>query len=211
MCHKARGGWFHYDREAMARPRSQEARQAALDATVDLLLASGVEGVTFDEVAARSGVAKTTLYRHFGSKQAMVVEAASSCFVELPTPDNGDLRRDLREIFNRWQDKEKAPKVPDLMPVLLAGSDRDPELHTLVLAMLDERRRPIRTVLQLAQLRREIDPDLDLDLAIALLTGPFVQRRMVDRQEITDEFRDAVLEQVVAGLRATRHGAVELA
>ncbi len=195
----------------MARPRSQEARQAALDATVDLLLANGVEGVTFDEVAARSGVAKTTLYRHFGSKQAMVVEAASSCFVELPTPDNGDLRRDLREIFNRWQDKDKAPKVPDLMPVLLAGSDRDPELHTLVLAMLDERRRPIRTVLQLAQLRREIDPDLDLDLAIALLTGPFVQRRMVDRQEITDEFRDAVLEQVVAGLRATRHGAVELA
>ena len=195
----------------MARPRSQEARQAALDATVDLLLANGVEGVTFDEVAARSGVAKTTLYRHFGSKPAMVVEAASSCFVELPTPDNGDLRRDLREIFNRWQDKEKAPKVPDLMPVLLAGSDRDPELHTLVLAMLDERRRPIRTVLQLAQLRREIDPDLDLDLAIALLTGPFVQRRMVDRLEITDEFRDAVLEQVVAGLRATRHGAVELA
>ena len=114
----------------MARPRSQEARQAALDATVDLLLASGVEGVTFDEVAARSGVAKTTLYRHFGSKQAMVVAAASSCFVELPTPDNGDLRRDLRTIFNRWQDKEKAPKVPDLMPVLLAGSDRDPELHT---------------------------------------------------------------------------------
>jgi AcrR family transcriptional regulator len=211
MRHKACGRWFHYDREAMARPRSQEARQAALDATVDLLLASGVEGVTFDEVAARSGVAKTTLYRHFGSKQAMVVEAASSCFVELPTPDNGDLRRDLREIFNRWQDKEKAPKVPDLMPVLLAGSDRDPELHTLVLAMLDERRRPIRTVLQLAQLRREIDPALDLDLAIALLTGPFVQRRMVDRQEITDEFRDAVLEQVVAGLRATRHGAVELA
>ncbi|MEQ1787759.1 MAG: helix-turn-helix domain-containing protein, partial [Acidimicrobiales bacterium] len=76
----------------MARPRSEEARQAALDATVDLLLANGVEGVTFDDVAARSGVAKTTLYRHFGSKQAMVVTAASSCFVELATPDTGDLR-----------------------------------------------------------------------------------------------------------------------
>jgi AcrR family transcriptional regulator len=191
----------------MARPRSQKARQAALDATIDLLLANGVEGVTFDEVAARSGVAKTTLYRHFGSKPAMVVEAVSSCFVELPTPDNGDLRLDLREVFDRWQDKEQGPRVPDLMPVLLAASDRDPELHALVLAMLEERRRPIRTVLQLAQLRREIDPDLDLDLAVALLTGPFVQLRMIDRQEITDAFRDAVLEHVVAGLRATRHGA----
>lgn len=188
----------------MARPRSEEARQAALDATVDLLLANGVEGVTFDDVAARSGVAKTTLYRHFGSKQAMVVTAASSCFVELATPDTGDLRLDLREIFDRWKDKEETHRVPDLMPVLLAASDRDSDLHALVLAMLDERRRPIRTVLQLAQLRGEIDPHLDLDTAIALLTGPFVQRRMVDRQEVTDEFRDAVLENVVAGLRASR-------
>jgi AcrR family transcriptional regulator len=196
-------GSFHYDHEAMARPRSQEARNAALEATVDLLVANGVDGVTFDEVAARSGVAKTTLYRHFGTKQAMVVAAASSCFVELPTPDTGDLGCDLREVFGRWQDKDVGPRVPDLMPVLLAASDRDPDLHSLLLAMLDERRRPIRTVLQLAQLRGEIAPDLDLDVAIALLTGPFVQRRMVDRQEITEEFRDGVIEYVVAGLRST--------
>jgi len=69
--------------------------------------------------------------------------------------------------------------------------------------MLAERRRPMRTVLQLAQLRGDIDPELDLDVALALLTGPFVQRRIVDRQEITDEFRDAVLEHVVAGLLAS--------
>lgn len=192
----------------MARPRSEEARQAALDATVDLLLANGVDGVTFDDVAARSGVAKTTLYRHFGTKQAMVVTAASSCLVEVPTPDTGDLRLDLKDIFDRWKEKEEERRVPDLMPALLAASDRDEDLRALVLAMLDERRRPIRTVLQLAQLRGEIDPALDLDIAIALLTGPFVQRRMIDRLEVTDEFRDAVLESVVAGLRASRDRAV---
>ena len=191
----------------MARPRSEAARQAALDATVDLLLATGVEGVTFDEVAARSGVAKTTLYRHFGTKQAMVVAAASSCLVEVTTPDTGDLRTDLRTIFDHWKVKEEAHRVPDLMPALLAASDRDADLHGLVLAMLDERRRPIRTVLQLAQLRGEIDPDLDLDVAVAMLTGPFVQRRMIDRHEVTDEFRDAVLEHVVSGLLATREPA----
>lgn len=188
----------------MARPRSEEARQAALEATVDLLLVHGVDGVTFDEVASRSGVAKTTLYRHFGSKQAMVVAAASSCFVELPTPDTGDLEVDLRMIFDRWKDKEDSARVPDILPVLLAASDRDPDLHALLLAMLAERRRPIRTVLQLAQLRGDIDADLDLDIAQSLLTGPFAQRRMVDREEITDEFRDAVLRHVVAGLVAGR-------
>lgn len=192
----------------MARPRSEEAREAALAATVDLVLSYGVEGVTFEEVAQRSGVAKTTLYRHFGTKQAMVAAAASSCFVEIATPDTGNLADDLRLIFDRFKHVEEEHRLPDLMPALLTASSSDPELHALVTAMLEERRRPIRTALQLAQLRGEISKDLDLDIALALLIGPFVQRRMIDRAEVTPEFRDAVLEATVAGLRATAHSPV---
>lgn len=192
----------------MARPRSEEAHHAVLDATVDLLVEHGVEGVTFEDVAARSGVAKSTIYRHFGSKEALVVAAAGSCFVEHHTPDTGDLAEDLLIIFERFQQTEEARRVPDLMPALLAASDRDRELHALVMAMLEERRRPIRTVLQLAQLRGEIGRDEDLDVALALLIGPFVQRRMVDRLEITPAFRDAVLRHAVAALRATAGHAV---
>ncbi len=187
----------------MARPRSEEAREAALAATVDVILSSGVEGVTFEEVAVRSGVAKTTLYRHFGTKQAMVAAAAGSCFVEIATPDSGDLAEDLRTIFDRFKQVEEVRRLPDVMPALLSASLSDPVLHDLVTTMLEERRRPIRTALQLAQLRGEISRDLDLDIALALLIGPFVQRRTIDRAEVTPEFRDAVLASVVAGLRAT--------
>ncbi len=56
----------------MARPRSQQAHDAAIAAATDVLLESGFDGVTLDEVAARSGVAKTTLYRHFGSKEGLL-------------------------------------------------------------------------------------------------------------------------------------------
>lgn len=185
----------------MARPRSEEARTAALGATLDLLLELGVDGVTFDEVANRSGVAKTTLYRHFGTKQAMLVEAANSCFVQHPTPDTGDLLEDLRLIFDKGGDAEEKHRVPDVMPRLLAAGD--PELHRCLVAMLEERRRPVRTVLQLAQLRGEISRDIDLDAVLAMLIGPFVQRRMLDGLDVTPEFRDAVFETVVAGLRAT--------
>lgn len=186
----------------MARPRSEAARQAALRAALDLVVEQGVEGVTFDDVAARSGVAKTTLYRHFGSKQAMVVAAAGACFVEVPTPDTGDLLADLRTLFDRSKVEDEEHRVPDIVPALLAAADRDPDLHALLVAMLEERRRPIRTLLQLAQLRGEIDRDLDLDVALALIIGPFTQRRIVDRQEITPEFSHAVLDHAVAGLRA---------
>jgi AcrR family transcriptional regulator len=186
--------------QPMARPRSEEARQAALDAALDLLAEQGVDAATFEEVAARSGVAKTTLYRHFGTKQAMLVAAASSCFVEHPTPDTGDLLTDLRLIFDKGGDAEEKHRIPDVMPRLLAAGD--PELNRCLVAMLEERRRPVRTVLQLAQLRGEIDRDVDLDVALAMLIGPFVQRKMLDGLEVTPEFADAVLTTVVSGLRA---------
>jgi hypothetical protein len=86
------------------------------------------------------------------------------------------------------------------MPRLLAAGD--PELRRCLVAMLEERRRPVRTVLQLAQLRGEISRDADLDVALAILIGPFVQRRMLDGLDITPEFADAVLATAVAGLRA---------
>jgi AcrR family transcriptional regulator len=191
---------------AVARPRSDEARRAALEATLDLLAASGVDGVTFEEVAARSGVAKSTLYRHFGTKQAMLVEAANSCFVEQSTPDTGDLLEDLREIVRKGSDTEDKHRVPDVLPPLLASED--PELRRCLVAMLEERHRPVRTVLQLAQLRGEIDRDLDLDTAVALIIGPFVQRKMLERGEVTPEFRATVIETAVAGLRATARQSV---
>jgi hypothetical protein len=86
------------------------------------------------------------------------------------------------------------------MPRLLAAGD--PELQRCLVAMLEERRRPFRTVLQLAQLRGEIGRDIDLDVALAMLIGPFVQRRMLDGLDVTPEFSDAVFTTVVAGLRA---------
>lgn len=187
----------------MARPRSEEARSAALRSTVDLVLASGVEGVTFEEVAARSGVAKSTLYRHFGTKQGMVAAAVSSCMVHHTTPDSGDLARDLRLTFDSFKSTEEARRLPDLLPALVAAADTCPELQRLVDAILEERRRPILEVLRRAQDRGEVRSDVDLDAAFALLIGPFVQRRMIERGEVTPGFRDTVIEVVVAGLRAT--------
>lgn len=187
----------------MARPRSEEAHQSALDATAELLLDVGVEGVTLEEVAARSGVAKSTLYRHFGSKEALLVQAARRFVIEHPTPDTGCLADDLALLFGRYVPAEEAQRLPDLLPMLLDAANRDPGLRDLVEDLLAERRRPIRTVLELAQHRGEISPDIDLDVALALVVGPFTYRRMIDRAEITPEFSNAVLDAAIAGLRAT--------
>jgi AcrR family transcriptional regulator len=187
----------------MARPRSEAANRAALDATVEALLESGVDGVTLDEVAARSGVAKSTLYRHFGSKEALIATAARSCVTEHPTPDTGDLAEDLAFLFGRFEESDEAQRFPDLLPMLIDAGNRDPELREVVQEVLEERSRPLRTVLQLAQLRGEIGRDLDLDTAIAMVVGPLSHRRLVERLAVTPEFKRTVVLGAVTALRAT--------
>lgn len=187
----------------MARPRSEQAHRAALDATVEVLREGGVERVTFEEVSARSGVAKSTLYRHFENRTTLIAKAARCCVVEHPTPDTGSLADDLSFLFGRFATNDSERKVADLLPLLIDGARRDPELEVIVEAVLAERRRPIRTVLQLAQHRGEIGADLDLDIALALVIGPFSYWRLVERREATPEFIDIVLHGAIAALTAT--------
>ncbi len=186
----------------MGRPRSEDARHRVLDATVEALLAGGIEGTTIEDVAERSGVAKTTIYRHFGTRESLLVEAVRSCIVEVPTPDTGSLALDLAELFARY-DQDDHRTINELLPLLLDERRRDPAMSKVVDAVLAERQRPLRTVLQLAQLRGEIDPDLDLDVAIAMLIGPLSYRRMVQHTEITPEFNATVLAGAIAALHST--------
>lgn len=170
---------------------------------MEVLLADGVDALTVDEIAARSGVAKSTIYRHFGSRDDLLVEAARSCLVELPTPDTGSLADDLADLFSRFDASPEHRRLNDLFPFLLDAGRRDPDMRTVVDSLIRERQRPIRTVLKLAQGRGEIDPDLDLDLAVAMLIGPFTYRHMVQGLEIDDAFIAAVLPGGVAALRST--------
>lgn len=187
----------------MARPRSEAANRAAITATTELLVEEGIEGVTMEEVAARSGVAKSTLYRHFGGREELIAAAARSCQVLYPTPDHGSLEADLRELFEAHARSAEEQHLNDLLPILLDGARREPSFRTVVDELLEDRRRPIRTVVQLAQLRGEVAADLDLDSAVAVVVGPFTYRKMVLRQEITTEFGELVLQSAVAALRAT--------
>lgn len=187
----------------MARPRSELAHQAALDTTVELLLEGGVEGVTLEAVAARSGVAKSTLYRHFGNREGLITKAAGRCVVEHPTPDTGSLAGDLRFLFDRFGSAEDKRQVSELLPLLIDAAKREPAIGEIVDAIIAERRRPILTVLRLAQLRGEVAEDLDLDTALAIVMGPFTFRRLVESREVTPAFVETVLVAAIAGLRAT--------
>ncbi len=103
----------------MARTLSPEAHRKALDAARDLLLAQGPDAFTVDAVAQRSGVAKTTIYRHFASAHDLMVAAIGSLIEPLPTPNTGSLRDDLLALFRSRLDNANDAKLRPLIVGLL--------------------------------------------------------------------------------------------
>ncbi|MCH9020821.1 MAG: helix-turn-helix transcriptional regulator, partial [Proteobacteria bacterium] len=76
------------------RPRDPEADRAILQATIELLAEIGFSAMSIEGVAARSGVAKTTIYRRFDSKLELVLNAMNRSLAIDEIPDTGSLRGD---------------------------------------------------------------------------------------------------------------------
>ena len=111
-----------------------------------------MERTTIDEIANRSGVAKTTIYRHFASKEVLVVEAVHACTSFVPVvSDTGSLRDDLISCFSGMTKASYEGRLGDMMLSLMDAAQRDPELGRLLRAQADQRRRFATDVLERAK------------------------------------------------------------
>jgi len=186
-----------------APSRSERVRQLVLDTTAQLVAEVGVERTSIDEISSRSGVAKSTIYRHFPSKQALVVEAVHAC-TQLPTvTDTGSLRDDLISCFSGMTKASYEGRLGDMMLSLMDAAQRDPELGRLVRGQADQRRRFATGVIERAVARGELPDDVDVDLLVTLLSGPLVYTKLVRRQRVTEELVAAVVDSVLARFPTT--------
>lgn len=181
--------------------RSERVRRLVLATTADLVAEVGVERASIDEVASRSGVAKSTIYRHFASKQALVVEAVHSCTHIPVVTDTGSLRDDLISCFSGMTKASYEGRLGDMMLSLMDAAQRDPELGRLVRAQADQRRRFATDVIERAVGRGELPADVDVDLLVTMLSGPLVYTKLVRRQRVTEELVASVVDNVLAPYR----------
>lgn len=172
-------------------------------ATVELLVEQGLEGTTWEEVSKRSGVARSTLYRHFETREELIESAVRSCRVDYVTPDTGSLEEDLRFLFDHASSSPEERRLDELLPLVVDAARRDPAFAEVIEDIVANRRRPLLTVLRLAQLRGEIPADLELDDAFALIVGPVLFKRIVQQSSPDERFIQRVLDWALAGLRET--------
>jgi AcrR family transcriptional regulator len=176
------------------RWRSRRAESAILEATVSLLAEVGFGGLTIDGIAARAGVGKATIYRHWSSKAEVAVEAFRAFIPSLEDPDTGTFADDARDVVLQIVDGLSNSPLAGILPSLVEAAERDAELERHFKEFGATRRTVLRAVFARAAARGELRDGLDYDLAIDLLVGPIFTRRLVSRVPVTRKHANAVLD-----------------
>ncbi|MDA0647608.1 TetR/AcrR family transcriptional regulator, partial [Nonomuraea ferruginea] len=116
--------------EPSKRPggRSARVRDAVRQATLAELAGKGFRGLTVDNVAERSGVHKTTVYRRWGSVEGLISDALELARDEpWPVPDTGAVESDLRGVARLVQSGFADPELGPVSSAFVAAAMQSPE------------------------------------------------------------------------------------
>ena len=173
------------------RPRSVEADQAILDATLRMLGTHGVAGMTIEGVAAAAGVGKTTIYRRWPTKNDLIRAAISDIVPRGDPPDTGSMAGDMAALAETQRKRLAGSKLAGIVPRLLAESMSDPELHgDYVDRVINPFRDLLRLFIERGIERGELRPDLEVEALVDLLHAIPVYKILLSRGD------PASLEQV---------------
>ncbi len=176
-----------------------------MEAARDLITTEGFAGLRLEHVAARAGVGKATIYRHFSTKEALALEL----LLELASPhiaiaDVGDTRAELlAAVTNPIRALVESPFGPVLRALLseiaINPSLGDPFRSTVVRA----RREEIAKIVRRGVARGDLRADADAALATELLAGP-VYFRLMFGGELDATFAERVVDTVLEGYAPRR-------
>ncbi len=184
----------------MARPRSKSAQVKMLDSTKEIIVERGVTACTIEEVASRSGVAKTTIYRHYGGLDELIFAAVAQDVSHAITPDTGSLRGDLIAIQHRYVEQARSPTVRELFIWMVGRAATSPTNAELFRGVRVQPRGPTVIALQRAIGRGELEPAIDLEMAMHIIQGPFISKRIVDNTDINSNEIETMVDLAIRAL-----------
>lgn len=177
--------------------RSEQVVRRVLDAAIVELARSGYAGFRMDEVVSMARVNKTTIYRRWPSRAALVtalVDRMRKPLRESPLPDTGQLERDLVEAFTRRFTAGR--KIEGRAWARLLAERYSPEVEAIIKDAVDERGGEWRAMVTRAIARGEIPPGTDAQLLLHLV------RAIVDARRMDTTWLVLAVRTVIAGARA---------
>lgn len=192
------------ERNGIRRSGGPRKSQEIFDATLDLLAEKGYEGLTIEGVAQRSGVNKTTIYRWWPSKGALLGAAlVGARQLELTPPDTGSLAGDLEGLLGTITTLLTVRPASDIAVSVLGAATHSPELAAHIKDFFADRIAREQAVFDRAVARGEIGADADPMLLVDLLAGAAWVRVVLRQLPLEEGFVARTVNIVLNGARAT--------
>jgi AcrR family transcriptional regulator len=161
----------------------------------------GLAATTIDAIRDRSGVSKTTIYKHWPNRLCVAVDAfAERLAHDASLPDTGTARGDFIDQMRRVSAFYASP-VGSVFAQLMANAMQDEEAAEWLRArFLVSRQAGIRELWGRAVSRGEVRADVDPDIAMDILFGPVMWRLMSGRTPLSEAEADKITDSVLNGL-----------
>ncbi|MGH3297763.1 MAG: TetR/AcrR family transcriptional regulator [Trebonia sp.] len=189
------------------RPRSERAEQAIIDATIEAIGERGIDGVHCEDVAARAGVGKATLYRRWPGKEDLLIAAFAAMRRPLPQSRGESVRADLIAQLTVIAADADDPRYGQQFALLHGAGERYPRLLAgYKERVVEPRRDQVRSVLRRGIETGELRPDINVEVAMLLLTGAVMARGKHDQTPAAPGFVDSAVDELLRGIAVGHAG-----
>jgi AcrR family transcriptional regulator len=177
--------------------RVRRSRATVLGVTAELLFERGFAGASVDEITRRSGVAKTTIYRHWPTRSDLLRDACSSIGTPLEIPDTGSFEGDVTALLTSLTHLLRSEKWTSVLPSVIDAAERDPDIAAMYSRLQEGYSAPLQSIIQRAMQKGELPKTTDAALLVAALTGPLFYRRWFSREPLTSAFARQIVRLVL--------------
>jgi AcrR family transcriptional regulator len=160
-------------------PRVERSRRVILEAVLEELGRVGYGPLTIEAVAARAGVGKSTIYRHWPGKLALVEDAFRTLKAPIVALDGGSLRDRVVDLLSQVACLVEQSTYSACMPALIDAAERDPQVRDFHRRFSAERRGVLVEMLRDAVAAGELPPDADAEVLADALVGTIMLRRLL--------------------------------
>jgi AcrR family transcriptional regulator len=168
-----------------------------LAAALDLMADVGCGGLTMEAVAARAGVGKSTVYRHWSGKLELIEDAIRTLKTTVTLPAGGSVRDRVTALLVTVATGMADSTWSSCLPAIIDAAERDPEILAIHRRVANERRQVLVDLLAQGVEVGEIGADVDVDLLAECLIGPIVIRRLLLHEAFPPGSVPALVDQVM--------------
>jgi TetR/AcrR family transcriptional regulator, regulator of autoinduction and epiphytic fitness len=178
-------------------PRVERSRRVILQAVLDELGEVGYGTLTIEAVAARAGVGKSTIYRHWPGKLELIEAAFRTLKAPVVVPDEGTLRDRVIAVMEQIAGLVEQSTYSTCMPALIDAAERDPKVREFHTRFSTERRAVLVGMLRDAAETGELPPATDPELLADALVGPILLRHLMLADPVDRSIAPAIVDQLL--------------